>query len=72
MAGGRLANPPPPITYLSVVGRNSVCLAFLITALDYLYILAGYIHNAYLNASKKRIFYAGDEWKSDQRNIFVG
>ena len=59
------------MTYLSLVGRNSVCLAFLIAALDYLYILAGYIHNAYLNASKKRIFYAGDEWKSGQGKVVV-
>ena len=48
-------------------------LAFLVEALNDLYILARDIHNAYLNAPTKEkvFFYTGGELKSDQVNIVV-
>ena len=67
VTGGHLTNPPSSMTYASVVSHDSVRLAFLIAALNYLDILVGYIQNANLNAlTKDKIyFYAGDEWKYD-------
>ena len=73
VAGGHIANPPSYMTYVSVVSRDSVRLAFLIAALIFLDILAGYIQNTYLNApiKEKLFFYAGDECKYDQGRVFI-
>ena len=55
------------MTYVSVVGRETVSIIFLITALNDLKILAGDIQNAYLNTytEEKIYFYASDEWKGN-------
>jgi hypothetical protein len=50
VAGGHVTDPPSSITYSSVVARDSVCLAFLIAALNDLDILSADIGTAYLNA----------------------
>jgi hypothetical protein len=52
------------MTYASVVSRKSVLIAFLVTALNGLYILSGDIGDAYFNApTKEKIwFQAGDEF----------
>jgi hypothetical protein len=50
VAGGHLTEPPASITYSSVVSRDSVRLAFLISALNNLNIMACDVGNAYLNA----------------------
>ena len=39
--GGHITNPPLSITFVSVVSYDSVQIAFLIEALNDLYILAG-------------------------------
>ena len=53
VAGGHLTDPPSSMIYASVVGRETVRIAFLITSLNHLKILAGDIQNAYLNAHTK-------------------
>ena len=67
VAGGHLTDPPSSITYSTVVGRETVRIAFLVAALNNLSILAGDIQNAYLNAptTEKLYFIAGPEWKAD-------
>ena len=51
--GGHLTNPTSSITYAGVVIFDSVSLAFLVAAFNYLDILAGEIQNSYLNAPGK-------------------
>jgi hypothetical protein len=53
MAGGHMTDPPTSLTYSSVVSRDSVRLAFLITALNELDVLTADLGNAYLNADTK-------------------
>ena len=50
VAGGHKAAPPSSITYSSVVTRETVRLAFIISGLNDLDICACDIGNAYLNA----------------------
>ena len=50
VAGGHVTDPPTSITYSSVVACPSICLAYLIAALNDLDILSADIGNAYLNA----------------------
>lgn len=68
MSGGHLTDPPESLTYASVVSLNSVRLGFHIATLNGLKVLAGDIHNSYLNAPtpEKNYFIAGPQWKSDQ------
>ena len=57
VAGGHLTDPPSSMTYASVVGRETVRIAFLLAALNDLNMLAGDIQNAYLNAeTREKIF----------------
>ena len=73
VSGGHLRDPPSSMTYASVVGKETVRIAFLVTALNDLKILVGDIQNAYLNAfTKEKIYFkAGDEWKADKRKIII-
>ena len=50
VAGGHMTETPISLTYSSVVSRDSVKLAFLVTALNALDVMAYDIGNAYLNA----------------------
>jgi Reverse transcriptase (RNA-dependent DNA polymerase) len=50
VAGGHVADPPSTQTYASVVSRDSICIAFLIAALNDLDIMSADIQGAYLNA----------------------
>jgi len=50
VAGGHVTDPPPSLTYSSVVSRDSVRLVFLIAALNDLDVLVADVSNAYLNA----------------------
>ena len=60
------------MTFASMVSCDIVCIAFLISALYDLDILAGDIQNTYLNApAKNKKLYSDDEWKSDQGNIVL-
>ena len=71
VAGGHLTEPPPSITYSSVVSRDSVRLAFLIAALNDLDVTACDVGNAYLNAPcrEKIWFVAGPEFGSRQGTV---
>jgi hypothetical protein len=63
VAGGHMTETPNSLTYSSVVSRDSVKIAFLITALNDLDVMACDIGNAYLNAKcRENIwFVAGPE-----------
>jgi hypothetical protein len=64
VAGGHKTDPPASLTYSSVVSRESVRIAFLLAALNNLYILSADIGNAYINADvrEKLYFIARDEF----------
>ena len=51
IAGDPRTNPPKNSVYSSVVSCNSVCIWFLLTAINDVDILAADIQNAYLEAS---------------------
>jgi hypothetical protein len=53
VAGGHRAEAPKSITYLSVVSRDRIRIAFLLAALNEVDILAADIGNAYLNADTR-------------------
>ena len=65
------------MTYSGMVSRDtisdSVCLAFIITALNYLDILSGDTQNVNLNAPTKEkvFFYDGDGCNYDQGKVVV-
>ena len=63
VAGGHMTEAPASLTYSSVVGRDSVKIAFLLAALNDLDLMACDIGNAYLNAPcrEKVWFIAGKE-----------
>ena len=44
-----MADPPASLAYSYVVSRNSIIIAFVIVALNILYVLVAEIVNAYLN-----------------------
>ena len=50
LANGAITDTPVGLCYSSVVSRDSVRIAFLVAALNDLYILACDISNAYINA----------------------
>jgi hypothetical protein len=66
VAGGHMTDAPTSITYSSVVGRDSVRIAFLLAALNDVDLLACDVSNAYLNALTKELLYiiAGPEFGS--------
>jgi hypothetical protein len=68
VAGGHLSETPTSITYLTVVSRDSVQLAFVIAALNNLEITAWDVGNAFLNAPCRENvwFVAGPEFGSRQ------
>ncbi len=67
VAGGHMTDPPPEITYSSVVSRDSIRIAFLLAALNDVNLLATDIGNAYLNASPREKVYttAGPEFGAE-------
>jgi hypothetical protein len=73
VAGGNTTETPASITYSSVVTRDSICLAFLIAALNDLEVLSCDIGNAYLNAPcrEKVWFQAGRECGEDYGKAMI-
>ena len=57
VAGGHMTDPPPTLTYSSVVSRDSVRIAFMLAALNDVQLLAADIGNAYLNAPTREKVY---------------
>jgi Reverse transcriptase (RNA-dependent DNA polymerase) len=64
VAGGHVTDPPSSQTYVSVISRDSVQIAFLIAALNDLDILTVDVQGAYLNAPcRERVHtICGDEF----------
>lgn len=55
VAGGHQTNIPKETSiYSSIVSRDSLCITFILAALNDLQILAADVQNAYLNAPTKR------------------
>ena len=73
VAGGHLTDVFTYIAYSSVVSRDTVCIGFLMDALNNLDVLTTDIQNDFLGApTKEKIFlYAGDEWKYDKDNVII-
>ena len=73
LAGWHMTNAPSTATYSSVVSRESVCIAFLLAALNNLEILACNISNAYLNAPyrEKILFLGGNETGSYKDKVLA-
>ena len=64
VAGGHQTDPPKELVYSSMVSRDSVCIMFMVAALNDLEILSVDVQNAYLNAPMKEKVYmiAGKEF----------
>ena len=73
VAGGHTTEATSEITYLSVVSRDSVRLAFMIAALNGLDIMSCDLENAYLNVTnrEKIWFEGGTECGKDKGNVLV-
>jgi hypothetical protein len=68
VAGGHRTDPPVGFVYSSVVTRESVCIMFLIAALNGLEILGADVQNAYINTKTDEKVYttAGPRFGSNQ------
>ena len=64
-----MTDTPSSITYSSMVSRDSVCIAFLVAALNDLDVIG----NAYLNAPDKEKIWtdAGHEFGTDKGAVFI-
>jgi Reverse transcriptase (RNA-dependent DNA polymerase) len=73
VANGNETQAPLTMTYSSVVSRDSVCIAILITALNDLKLLSCDIQNAYLTADCHEWIYciAGPEFGSEAGSIMI-
>ena len=73
VAGGHTTEAPALLTYSSIFLRDSVCLAFLIAALNGIDIMSCDLENAYLNAKccKKIWFEAGTKCGEDKGKVCI-
>ena len=73
VADGHTTVPPSLITYSSVVYRESVSIAFLLTSLNDLYIFACPIGNTYLNAKFREKLWteAGTEFGTERVMVII-
>ena len=73
VAGGHTTEAPLAITYLSIVLRDSVRLAFMVAALNGIDIMSCDLENAYLNAtnSEEIWFEGGIEYSEDKGKVLV-
>ena len=73
VAGGHTTDMPSSVTYSSVVSRDSVCIAFLVAALNDLDVMSADIGNAYLNAANKEKIWTvtGPEFGTEQVAVFT-
>ena len=73
MAGGHAAQIPDVITYSSVVSRDSVCLCFLLAALNNLDVQSCDIQNAYQTANCREKIYtrAGSEFEDEKHEYII-
>ena len=73
VARGHTMDTPSPVTYSSVVSRDSVCIAFLVAALNDLDVMSVDIGNAYLNVPNKEKIWtvARPEFGTEQGAVFI-
>ena len=73
MANGNETAPTKDMTYSSVVGRDSVRIAFLYAALNKLDVLGCDVSNAYLNAPCREKLWveAGPKFGDDQGSVII-
>jgi hypothetical protein len=73
VAGGHTTETPSLISFSSVVSRESVCIAFLLAALNDLDVCVADAGNAYLNANccEKIWTIAGPEFGSDAGKVMI-
>ena len=73
VADGHTTDTPSSITYSSVVSRDSVKIAFLVSALNNLDIMSAETGNTYLNAPNKEKIWmiAGQEFGTDKGAVFI-
>jgi Reverse transcriptase (RNA-dependent DNA polymerase) len=73
VAGRHVTEPPSTVTYASVVSRESVRIAFLIAALNYLDIMSADIQGAYLNAPRAEKVYTicGPKFQHNEGRVGV-
>jgi Reverse transcriptase (RNA-dependent DNA polymerase) len=73
VAGGHTTSTPASITYSSVVARDSVCIAFLLAAVDGVQVWAADVGNAYLNADCREKIWtvAGPEFGSNEGKVML-
>ena len=69
VAGGRMNTSPSPLTYSSVVSKDSVRIALTIAALNGLSTLACEIHNAYLTAPCREKIWTQRDPNLDQKKV---
>ena len=74
VAGGHITEPPPSMTFSTVVMRESVRIPFLITGLNELNVQAADISNAYLNSPCRELIwiFAGPEFGSNEGCVKKG
>ncbi len=67
VAGGHITKAPATITYASVVSRKTICIAFLMAALNDLHVKVGDVLNAYITApiTEKVWAFLGPEFSID-------
>ena len=73
VAGGHTTEAPLEITYLVVVSRDSISLAFMIATLNGFDIMSCDLENAYLNKMnrEKILFEGGIECSEDKGKVLV-
>ena len=73
VGGGHISTAPTSVTYSSVVSRDSVSIALVLSALNGLNILAYDIQNAYLiEKFRKKIWtLAGTEFGSEEGTMMI-
>ena len=73
VTGGHTTETPSSITCSSVESCDSVCIAFLVAALNDLDVMSADIGNVYLNApNKKKIWtVAGHEFGTDKGAVYI-
>lgn len=73
VADGHRTKVPASSTYSTVVSRDSVCICFMIAALNNLDLLAADVENAYLNAPcrEKHWIKAGPEFGSNEGRTYI-
>ena len=71
IAGGHFTDVTTCITYSSVVSRGTVCITFLMVALNHLVVLAGDIQNDFLEDPAKKNIFCRSTWNPLRPTILI-